>query len=131
MPARGNEARRHGRRKRLDFQIDAGDIAAAFLGVAARALAEFGETHVAVLVQLQAGGDEHAVDIEACLALEFEQHAHHAGVAGAAAEDPAAAAKDAAGECFHQARGLFGRNRFHFQRPGNVLRTVPNPALPR
>ena len=87
-------SRRVWHRKGLDFEIDAGDLRAAILLVAAGALAKLGEADVPVLAQFEAGGNEHAVDVEAGLALELEQHAHRAGVAGAAAQNPAAAAED-------------------------------------
>lgn len=108
----------------LDFEIDAGDFGAAFLGAAAGALAEFGETNVAVLAEFKAGGDQDGIHVEACLTLELEQHVHGAGIAGAAAENPAAAAKDAAGESLHQARGLLSGDGFHLQRPRDARRSA-------
>jgi hypothetical protein len=70
--------------------------------MAARALAELGKADVPALAQFQPGGDHHAVNIHAGLPLELEQHAHRAGIVGAAAQHPAAAAENCAGERLHQ-----------------------------
>src|SRR6185437_17182322 len=58
--------------KRLNFQIDAGDFRSAFALLVAGALAQFGEAQMAGLAELDSGGDEDAVDIDAGLALELE-----------------------------------------------------------
>ena len=89
----------------------------AFLLAAACALAELGEPNVSRMAEFEPGRNEHAVDIEARLALEFKQHGHRSGVAGAPAQNPSPAAEDAAGEHLHQPRGLLGGNGFHLQRP--------------
>src|ERR1035437_10956323 len=82
----------------LDLQVDAGNIGTALLLVVAGALAEFSKTDVPALAQFQAGGDHHAVNINAGLPLELEQHIHGAGIVCSAAENPAATAEDCAGE---------------------------------
>ena len=104
----------------LDFEVDAGNVVAAFLGVAASALAKFRETNVAVLAEFKTGGDQDCINIKTGLALKLEQHAHGAGIAGAAAENPAAAAEDTPGESLHQAGGILNGYGFHLQRPRDV-----------
>ncbi len=123
----------HGKRaepESLDLQIDTGDFVAAILLMAAGALAEFGEPDVAGLIQLESGGNQQAVDVEACLALKLEQHAHGAGIAGSAAKNPPATTEDGAGEGLHQSRRFFDRDGFHFQGPGNDCRALRIPLCP-
>ena len=116
----------HLNRKGLDLQVDAGDLAAAILLVAAGALAEFGEADMPALAQLQAGGDHDAVDIDAGLPLELEEHVHGAGIVCAAAEDPSATAEDRAGQDLNQPRGVLDGDGLHLHRPWNAdgLRSV-------
>jgi len=108
--------------KGLDLQIDAGNLGAAILLVAACTQAEFGKADVPTLAQLQAGGDQHAVNLNAGLALEFKQDGHRTGIVGATAENPAATAKNGSGEGLDQSRGLFDRNSVDLHRPGGTNR---------
>ena len=106
--------------KGLDLQVDAGNLGAAILLVAAGALAEFGKADVPALAQFQAGGDHHAVNIDAGLPLKLEQHIHGAGIVCSAAENPAATTQDCAGESLDQARRLFDGDGLHLHGPGNA-----------
>src|SRR5579863_3565471 len=105
-------------RECLDLELDAGDLSGAVGEMAARTLAQLSETDVAGLAELNARGDDHGVDVDAELALEFKEHGDGAGVAGSAAEHPAAASKDGAGKRLHEVGGLNGRNGLHLHRPG-------------
>jgi hypothetical protein len=67
------------------------------------ALAKFGESNVAGLAELNAGGDKEAVDIDAGLPLEFKQHVNNSVVRRAPAKNPSAAAGDCAGKSANQA----------------------------
>ena len=92
----------HLQRKGLNLQVDAGDLRAAFLLMAAGALAELGKADMPVLAQFQPGGDQHAVDVHAGLALELEEHAHRACIVSAAAQNPAATAENCTRENLDQ-----------------------------
>jgi len=96
------------------------NLGAAILLVAAGALAEFSKANVTVLAQFQAGGNHHAVNIDAGLPLKLEQHIHGACIVCSAAENPAATTQDSAGEGLDQARGLFCGDGLHLHGPGNV-----------
>lgn len=61
------------------------------------ALAKLSESDVAGLAQLDSGGDEHAVDVNARLALELEEHIYGAPVVGTAAQHPSPATEN--GSC--------------------------------
>ena len=102
----------------MNFEIDADDFSAAVFVMAAGALAELGEAQVGELAELEADGDEDGVHLDAALALEFEEHVDQAGVGGAAAEHPASAAQDGAGEGLDEASWLFHRGGPHLQGPG-------------
>jgi len=82
----------------MDFEVDRDDFSADVVEVAAGALAEFSEAQVGELAEFEADGDEDGVHVHAAHSLEFEEHVDGAGVVCAAAEDPAAAAEDGAGE---------------------------------
>jgi hypothetical protein len=85
--------------------------------LAARALAKLSKAQMAVWAQFKTGPDEDAVNIDACLALEFEEHVDHAGVVGAAAQHPASATVNGAGKTLHQARRFLNAYRLHLHRP--------------
>ena len=76
--------------KSLDFKVDAGDVGSAILMAVAGALAEFSKADVPVLTELQPGRNEDAVDVDAGLTFELEEHIDCSGIVGAAAEHPTA-----------------------------------------
>ncbi len=90
--------------------------------MAAGALAEFGKANMPALAQFQPGGDQHTVNIYAGLPLELEQHVHRAGIVGAAAQNPSAAAENCACESLDQPRWLLYGDGLHLHRPGNAHR---------
>lgn len=108
----------------MDFEIDAGDLAAAVVGMIMGALAELGQAAMPRLAELDSCGDEDAVNIETGLSLEFKEHVDGAAVTGAAAQHPTSATKDAAGQRLDQAGGLDHRYSFHLQRPGEKGRKI-------
>jgi hypothetical protein len=110
---------RHLHRKRLNFKIDAGNLRTAVSNLAARALAKFGEPDVSALAQFQAGGDQHAVNVDTRLAFKLKQHAHAACVVGAPAQDPAPATQNRPRERLDKPRRLRTGNGLHLHRPGN------------
>lgn len=109
--------------KCLDLQVDAGNLGATILLVAAGALAELGKTKVPALVKFQAGCNHHTINIHAGLALEFEQHAYGSGIVCAAAENPAPAAQDGASEVLDETRGLLDGDGLHLHSPRNARRS--------
>jgi len=110
--------------KGLDFEVDAGNFAAAILLVAAGALAEFCKSDVPALTQFQAGCNQYTVNLEASLALEFEKHADSAAIVCATAEDPAAAAQNRASESLYQPRGFFDGDGLHLNCPRDAHRLL-------
>lgn len=110
--------------KSLDFQVYAGDFRSAVASLIARALAQFSETDMPGLAELDSGGNQKAVDLNARTPLEFKEHVNHSVVAGTAAEHPAAASQDAPSNYADQPRRFNRRHSFHLQRPGEEGRTV-------
>ena len=71
----------------LNFQVNAGYLGATIAVLTAGALAELSEADMAGLAEFDSGGYEDAVNVDAGLALELEEHGDGSGVACAAAED--------------------------------------------
>ena len=123
-------ARDHGGRRGLDFQVHAGDFCPAFRFAAARALAEFGEAYMPDLAQFEARRYEHTVDIQTCLAFEFEGQIHSSRVTCPTAEHPAATSKNSACEGLDEARRFFRTYGFHLQSPGKTAHLSCSPFCP-
>lgn len=75
----------------LDLQIHTRNLGPAVFLMIAGAVAELSKTDVSVVTQLQPSRNQQAVDIDTSLALELEEQVYHTGIAGPAAQDPAAA----------------------------------------
>jgi hypothetical protein len=67
----------------LDFKFDAGDLRAAVHLTAVSALTKLGDPDVTALVQVDPGGDQHAVDVKAGLSFELKQLVYYACIVGA------------------------------------------------
>lgn len=109
----------HFLREGLDFEVDAGDLSAAILLMAAGTLAKLGKADVAGLAEFETGGDEDAVDVNAGLAFEFKEHVDGSGVICATAEHPTAATQDCAREGVNQSSRFLDGDSLHLHRPGN------------
>ena len=101
----------------VNLEIDADNLAAAVLPMAAGALAELGEAHVGELAEFNPGCDQDGIHIDAVLAFELKEHADESAVAGSAAKDPAAVAEDRAGKRRDQSCRIIHGGCFHLQRP--------------
>ena len=108
------------RREGLNLQVDARDFRAAIPSLAARALAQLSQSGVSRLAQFHARGDQHSVNVDARLALEFEQHVDSPAVVCASAQYPSSAAKNRAGQQLNQPRRLLNGYCLHLQRPGDA-----------
>ena len=80
----------------MNFEIDAGDLCTAVALIAASALTEFSKSNVSIWAKFDTRRNEHAVNVDASLALEFEEHVYSAGIVCSAAQNPAPAAEDGA-----------------------------------
>jgi len=105
----------------VDFKVDADDLTAALVELAAGALAEFGKAHVRELAQFKARSDQHGVNVYTALPFELKKHVDQAGIAGSAAKNPASITKDGSGKHLQQARRLFGGGCLHLESPGERL----------
>ena len=94
-----------------------------FALVIAGALAKLGEPDVAILAELNSGSDQHAVDLDTGLTLEFEEHVDYTHVCGPAAQDPAAAAHNGPGQGANQPRGFDDGDGLHLKSPGDSCRS--------
>ncbi len=103
----------------MHFEIDAYNFIPAFFPHHARALAQLRKADMRSLTQLQAGGDQNAVDFEAGAPFEFEQDIDQAGVTCTSAQYPAPAGEDRAGERLYRPARLVSRYRPHLQSPWN------------
>ena len=101
----------------LNFEIDTCNLTAALGMVIPGALAKLRETDMAVLAEFDAGGNKNTVDVDAGLALKFEQQIDHPGVRSAATEHPSTAAENCTGKSAHQARWFNHRHGLHLQGP--------------
>ncbi len=104
----------------LNLEIDAGNLGIAILRMAARTLAEFSEADMAALAQLQPGGDQNTVNINAGMAFKLEEHTDGSAIIRAPAQHPAAAAQYRPSEGLNQMRRLFERDGLHLHRPGDA-----------
>ena len=84
--------------KRLDLEIDTGDVRAAIGRMIVRTLAKLCEADMTGPAQLQPCRDHHRVDFYAGTAFELKQHVNGAGVICTAAKHPSAAAQNRTGE---------------------------------
>src|SRR5580692_3984467 len=111
--------------KCLYLKVDAGNLSATFLQLAARALAKFGESNMPGLTQVDSGGNQHTVNIHANLPLKFEQHVHRACIVCAPAQYPAATGKDCTRKRTHEMRWLVTADSLHLHRPRYVCCLSP------
>ena len=82
-----------------------------------RALAKLSEAYMAVLAEFNASGNKNTVDVDAGLALKFEEQIDDPGVRSAATQDPSTAAKNCTSKSAHQARWFDNGHGLHLKGP--------------
>lgn len=92
----------------VDDEVDSGDFEGAEFDEVSGAVAEVGELEVRVAGELESGGDEDGVDLDAGGSGEFEVECGGLVALGSAGEDPSAAGEEGSGEIADEALRFVG-----------------------
>jgi hypothetical protein len=102
----------------VDDEVDAGDVEGAGFEEIFGAVAEVGELEVGVAGELESGGDEDGVDVDASGAGELEVELGGLVSLRDAGEDPSTAGEQGSGEEADEAFGLVGAEGGEPEAPG-------------
>lgn len=102
----------------IDDQVDANDIEGMAGNKVFGAVAEFGQLEMGIATELEAGGDENRVNLNAGGTGKFKVQFGAFGSLGGAGEDPAATGEQRSGKIPNEALRIVGTERSKLQVPG-------------